>query len=330
MKHYLLLKKIDVQNANAIAGLTYGFPAVTNFLGFAHALSRKLSPTLSVSLGGIAVVSHKNDVHVRRPSGKGSYVFALTRNPLTSKGSTAPINGEGRMWMQISLLIEVDGIVGGDRQAEQNLLSNIRRLAPAMRLAGGQITNIESIQLLTSEKEQQHALRRLMPGFVLVDRCDYLAAHFQHLQQQNASSTLMDAWCDFATLKYKAIPQEGEDLTDNGESKRKANWEYQPKPNSGYLVPISTGYCAISECYAPGQVANVRDTSIPVTFAESAYSVGEWLSVHRLVNIQQGIWRYHYEYPWYLVKGLAVQEDIPEPDTIEENVELTGFDPDFI
>ncbi|WP_337237845.1 type I-F CRISPR-associated protein Csy2, partial [Proteus faecis] len=77
------------------------------------------------------------------------------------------------------------------------------------------------------------------------------------------------------TLKFSAIPQEGEDATENGESKRKANWEDQPKPNSGYLVPISTGYCAISECYAPGQVANVRDTSIPATFAEVAYSVGE-------------------------------------------------------
>lgn len=330
MKHYLLLKKIDVQNTNAIAGLTYGFPAVTNFLGFAHALSRQLSQTLSVSLDGVAVVSHKNNVHVRRPSGKGDYVFALTRNPLTLKGKTAPINEEGRMWMQISLLIEVDGIVGGDKQTEQNLLSNISRLAPAMRLAGGQITNIESIQLLTSEKEQQHALRRLMPGFVLVDRCDYLAEHFQHLQQQNESSTLMDAWCDFATLKFSAIPQEGEDATENGESKRKANWEYQPKPNSGYLVPISTGYCAISECYAPGQVANVRDTSIPATFAEVAYSVGEWLSVHRLVNIQQGIWRYHHKYPWYLAKGLAVQEDIPEPVVIERAPESTDFDPDFI
>ncbi|QIG05460.1 type I-F CRISPR-associated protein Csy2 [Proteus sp. ZN5] len=330
MKHYLLLKKIDVQNANAIAGLTYGFPAITNFLGFAHALSRKLSPILPVSLGGVAVVSHKNDVHVRRPSGMGDYVFALTRNPLTPQGNTAPINEEGRMWMQISLLIEVDGIVGGDKQTEQNLLSNISRLVPAMRLAGGQITNIESIQLLTSEKEQQYALRRLMPGFVLVDRCDYLAAHFQHLQQQNISSTLMDAWCDFATLKFRAISQEDENTTENGETRRKANWEYQPKPNSGYLVPIATGYCAISECYAPGQVANVRDPSIPATFAETAYSVGEWLSVHRLVNIQQGIWRYHHEYPWYLAKGLAVQEDIPEPDTIKEAAELTDFDPDFI
>lgn len=31
MSQYLLVKKLDVQNANAIAGLTYGFPAITNF-----------------------------------------------------------------------------------------------------------------------------------------------------------------------------------------------------------------------------------------------------------------------------------------------------------
>ncbi|WP_205619382.1 type I-F CRISPR-associated protein Csy2 [Salinivibrio socompensis] len=32
MAQYLLLKHIEVQNANAIAGLTYGFPAITHFL----------------------------------------------------------------------------------------------------------------------------------------------------------------------------------------------------------------------------------------------------------------------------------------------------------
>ncbi len=332
MKHYLLLKKIDVQNANAIAGLTYGFPAITNFLGFAHALSRKLSEKLSVNLGGVAVISHKNEVHARQPSGWGDYVFALTRNPLTPQGKTAPINEEGRMSMQISLLIEIEGIVSGDKQAEQELLSHVAKLVPTMRIAGGQIINIESYQLLTSEKEQQHALRRLMPGFVLIDRCDYLAEYFQHLQTQDEASTLMDAWCDFAALKYRATPLEDEDVTENDETTHKASWEYQPKPNNGYLVPISTGYCAISECYAPGQIANVRDASVPITFAETAYSVGEWLSVHRLANIQQAIWRYHHDYPWYLAKGTVIQEDIPTPDFNEETEVATGFgfDPDFI
>ncbi len=330
MKHYLLLEKIDVQNANAIAGLTYGFPAITHFLGFAHALSRKLSQRLPVNLGGVAVISHRNDVQVRQPSGWGDYVFALTRNPLTPQGNTAPINEEGRMSMQVSLLIEVEGIVGGSKQAEQELLLHAIEWVPTMRLAGGQIINIEDYQLLTSPEEQQRVLRRLMPGVVLIDRCDYLAEHFRHLQAQDETSSLMDAWSDFATLRYRAISQDSEELSENGETKRKANWEYQPKPHSGYLVPISTGYCAISECYAPGQVANVRDTSIPVTFAETTYSVGEWLSVHRLVNIQQGIWRFHHDPPWYLAKGIMIREDIPHPDVIEKTEELTGFDPDSI
>lgn len=326
MKHYLLLKKVDVQNANAIAGLTYGFPAMTHFLGFAHALSRKLSQAFPVNLGGVAVISHKNNVHVRQPSGRGDYVFALTRNPLTPQGNTAPINEEGRMSMQISLFIEVEGIVGGGKQAEQELLSHVAKWVPTMRLAGGQIINTESYQLLTSENEQHKALRQLMPGFVLVDRCNYLVEHFQHLQTQDEAMTLMDAWCDFATLKHSAVPQDSEEPTE----KRKANWKPQPKPNSGYLVPISTGYCAISECYAPGRVANVRDTSVPVAFVETAYSVGEWLSVHRLANIQQGIWRYHHDDPWYLAKGSVIQEESLQPDVIEELTEFDPDDPDFM
>ena len=107
MSQYLLIKKLYVQNANAIAGLTYGFPAITNFLGFAHAISRKLPNELNVTLDGVMVISHKNTVHVHQPKGWADYVFALSRNPLTKKGDTAPINEEGRLSMEISLLVEI-------------------------------------------------------------------------------------------------------------------------------------------------------------------------------------------------------------------------------
>lgn len=43
MKTYLLLPKIKIQNANALSSLcTIGFPAMTAWMGFAHALERKL------------------------------------------------------------------------------------------------------------------------------------------------------------------------------------------------------------------------------------------------------------------------------------------------
>lgn len=338
MQQYLLLKKLNVQNANAIAGLTYGFPAITNFLGFTHALTRKLPKELQVTLGGVAVISHKNSVHARQPKGWGDYVFALTRNPLTQQGATAPINEEGRMNMQVSLLIEVEGLIAGDRTTEQALVEQIQTAIPTMRLAGGQITDFTSCEILNDEQSQQKALRRLMPGFVLLDRSNYLDAHFAALKVNQQDASLFDAWCDFSKLKYQAMPLENQqpeieqaDTNDNGEEsvKIKAAWDYVPKPNSGYLVPIAAGYYAISELYTAGKVSNVRDPNVPVAFAETAYSVGEWQSVHRLKDINTGIWRYSHQYPWYLAKTQSNTNPILEPDA-EALASDAVFDPDFL
>jgi CRISPR-associated protein Csy2 len=337
MQQYILLKKLNIQNANAIAGLTYGFPAVTNFLGFAHALSRKLPESLAVKLGGVAVISHKSIVHARQPKGWGDYVFALTRNPLTQQGTTAPINEEGRMNMQISLLIELEGLTAGDRTTEQALIELLQNAIPTMRLAGGQITDFESCEILNDVESQQRALRRLMPGFVLLDRSHYLDTHLAALKNKQQDASLFDAWCDFSKLKYQATPiedQQPEDVQvitvqeqDDG-VKMKATWDYLSKPESGYLVPIAAGYYAISELYPAGEVDNVRDKNVPVAFAETAYSVGEWQSVHRLKEINAGIWRYTYQHPWYLAKTQSSTIPIVEPDTALESDVV--FDPDFL
>lgn len=319
MSQYLLLKKISVQNANAIAGLTYGFPAITNFLGFAHALSRKFPETLAVNLGGLAVISHKNTVHARQPKGWGDYVFALSRNPLTHQGKTAPINEEGRMHMQVSLLIEVNGLISGDTETKEQLIEYVKQNVPELRLAGGQITHIESIEL-TPLNEEQKTLRKLMPGFALIDRSDYLSEHFQQHKAINDNACLFDAWCDFAQLKFKAekITSEDEQETEALESvNQKANWHYVAKPQSGYLVPINTGYCAISPIYEAGEVSNVRDSTVPTVFAESAYSVGEWKSLHNIKNIEITLWRYEHQYPWYVAKTIPFEDEIIEPDSSE-------------
>ena len=300
MSRYLLLKDISVQNANAIAGLTYGFPAMTNFLGFAHALSRKLPSEFSTTLGGVAVISHENIVHARQPQEWGDYVFALTRNPLTQKGTTAPINEEGRMNMTISLLIEVHGLLGGAIEQENSLVNSVKHLIPRLRIAGGQIIQIGSISL-TNKDEDKKVLRRLMPGFVLLDRSDYLTEHVKNQNEQDDQCTVFDAWCDFYKLKYQAIRVES-DIEDQEELSNKAKWDFVPKPQMGYLVPIMSGYCAISPLYEAGKVEKVRDTTVSVVFAEAAYGIGEWMSPHRLANIDNAIWRYEHCEPWYVAK----------------------------
>jgi CRISPR-associated protein Csy2 len=320
MSQYLLVHKVSVQNANAIAGLTYGFPAITNFLGFAHALSRKLPSDLGIALGGVAVISHQNLVHARQPKGWGDYVFALTRNPLTHQGNTAPINEEGRLNMTVSLLIEISGLKAGDEENKEKLVSNITNILPTLRLAGGQIIDWQNI-LITPIDEDEKTLRKLMPAYVLRDRSDYLEEYYSELKQADDNACLFDAWCDFAALKYQAEKLETEQAEDeeSEQSRIKANWHYVPKPRSGYLVPIPTGYCAISPVYSAGEVEKVRDASVPVVFAEAAYSVGEWMSVHRPNSIAEVIWRYEHQYPWYVAKSKPFAQEVIELDEEEIN-----------
>ncbi len=59
MRALLMLRHLQVENANAVAGLCWGFPAITHFTGFTHALSRQLQAALGIRLGGCAVVCHR-------------------------------------------------------------------------------------------------------------------------------------------------------------------------------------------------------------------------------------------------------------------------------
>ncbi|MEI8647988.1 type I-F CRISPR-associated protein Csy2 [Paraglaciecola sp. Hal342] len=103
-------------------------------------------------------------------------------------------------------------------------------------------------------------------------------------------------------LKLKNKSEDEQESEDLENVNQKANWHYVAKPQSGYLVPINTGYCAISTIYEAGEVSNVRDSTVPTVFAESAYSVGEWKSLHNIQNIEITLWRYEHQYPWYVAK----------------------------
>ena len=73
MKSLLLLRQVEVENANAINGLTYGFPAISHFLGFTHALSRKLDAAHGLTLGGCAVICHQHQLQAYQPDDHGDF-----------------------------------------------------------------------------------------------------------------------------------------------------------------------------------------------------------------------------------------------------------------
>ncbi|PSU72999.1 type I-F CRISPR-associated protein Csy2 [Photobacterium phosphoreum] len=295
-----LIKNMHIEGANTIAGFTYGFPAITQFLGFVHALSRKIEPQHGISFDGCAVMCHQHQVHAYRGSDWDDYGFALTRNPLAKDGKTAPIVEEGKMNLCVSLLIECKGFSGGNSDQEQLISNAIKTLALSQRCAGGRITHIETCQFKPMPNEASDCrklLRPLLPGFILCDRSDYLQ---QHAENTNDSQNMIMSWLDFSALRYryKTLTESDSVAAEQGQ------WERVNKPQSGYLVPLMIGYKQISDVFAAGEVANVRDNTTPFAFTEAVYSVGEWIgSPSRVESINQILWRYQYSSPYYLCRA---------------------------
>lgn len=301
MKSLLVLNRVKVEGANAIAGMVYGFPAITHFLGYVHSLSRELSEKIGVKLGGCAIISHAYEIQAHRMGGWGDRVFSLSKHPLLKDGSTPSFNEEGKIHMEISLVIECDFTVDDFNFSDDNTETSVKRfqdiayqMASMRRLAGGVITEIASVEFLTIPQDVEEIqpyfkkrLRKLMPGFVLQSRPEILKMHLA----KHPHIDPLDALLDFYVLKSKVTPSlEG----------RKVSWDYIPKASGGWLVPLQIGYKAISPLYKEGSVANARDRSVPFRFVEPVYGLGEWMGLHRVRDPETIFWRYSYDHDQYL------------------------------
>ena len=295
VKDLLVLPRLRVQNANAISSpMTWGFPAMSAFVGLMHALERKLAEaSLPVSLGRVGVICHDFEAQAT----EGGYIrgFHLTRNPVDKTGGTAAIVEEGRIHLDITLIFAID--TGVAESEYEDIAHQISEIVSGMRIAGGSVipnravpTHKQRPQWVTldddeEERQKQFARlkRRWLPGFALTLRDDYLTEHLQTLQQQNPDASLLDAWLDLSRLNHVCT------LENEGEPNEKPVWQAQ-RPYRGWLVPIPVGYGAISDLFQPGEVANARDTKTPFRFVESLYSMGEWVSPHRMKQPEDLLW----------------------------------------
>ena len=306
METLIWLKRIRVESANCIHGMTWGFPAMTNFLGFTHALSRELEQDFDFKLDSCAVIAHETQPLAY--SAKGfEYRFSQTRNPITKEGKTAPINQEGRMHMTISLLLSSeqltsqlelsDSIEDDEAKLKQAVITFLHRA----RIAGGIVPVLDDKQVeilsLGAGDERETLERRvrmaLLPGFALVDRSELLPERLEVLRKEDSAADLLDAWLSFAELRYEY----------QQDDKKEGKGEWKPVAKQGYLVPICRGFKGISPLYAAGDVAGSRDRDKPFRLVESAYGVGEWLSPHRCQSLEQLLWRYQYKDDWYLTEN---------------------------
>lgn len=301
-KALLVLPRLRVQNANAISSpMTWGFPAITAFTGLMTALERRLEPEAGIAFYGVGVICHGFEPQVTRDGYTRS--FHLTRNPVLQDGSTAAIVEEGRVHLDITLVFEVELASSLLGEAERTqLAAHIGELTAGMRVAGGSVmpplagalrrTPRPQLVLMSDDvearrKDFRRLSRRWLPGFALVSREDLLQARLAELQLATPGATLLDAWLDLSRLNHRAVrqPTVNEKTGDGVET---IEWLADTRP--GWTVPIPVGFAALSGLHAPGAVAGARDPSAPFRFVESVYSIGQWISPHRLNDVSDLLW----------------------------------------
>ncbi|MEA9588307.1 type I-F CRISPR-associated protein Csy2 [Xanthomonas sp. WHRI 10064A] len=296
VSHLLVLPHLLVHNANAVSSpLTHGFPSMTAFLGLMWALQRKVHAAgLELRFQAIGAVCH---AHQEQVTDSGFVkAFHLTRNPVGKDGKTAAIVEEGRIHLELSLVLGVSSQRWqDDPQAQQADTATVADLLAGMRIAGGSVRPPAqpwrhryqpwTLDLTGTEDDRAMQFRkarlRLLPGFALVERADLLDARLTELRAVDPDATALDAWLSLARINWRYQDQATPDDTPGWTNDRTGR---------GWTVPIPVGYGALGDLQTPGSVVNARDTSTPFRFVESLYSLGQWISPHRLDAPRQLLW----------------------------------------
>ncbi len=272
----LILPHLKIHNANALSSpFTVGFPAMTAWLGFVHALERKLSQAglSDLMLHSAAVVSHRCDVQTHK--GEGDFVHSIigTANPLDKDGSRSAFIEEARCHLDVSLVIEWSGNEEQVQQPEST--EQLQAVIATMKVAGGDVLAVgkPSVKSVITEDDTGRVLRQLMPGYVLIERRDLMIDAMQ--QGDDAIDAL---------LGYLTVHHHCEQLEDQSVA-----WHSQRK-TSGWIVPIATGFQGISPL---GEAKNQRDPSVPHRFAESVVTLGEFVMAHKIKHLDDILWQYH-------------------------------------
>lgn len=284
MSQYLLLKKLRVQNANALSSpFTFGFPAVTAFLGFAHRIQREFNPMNdpdSFLCTGIGIVSHQFTMQDYQEGYKRC--LKITANPLDKDGERPSFIEEGRCHLVVSLLLEVENLPS----SQDKFLQKIRKLlAGHLKLAGGDILYRPDLEAGNVRLIEEIAanFRQLIPGYALVERKDLM------IKAMAEGKDALHALYDALVVKHQCSQDE----------QGAVSWQSQ-REYAGWIVPIATGFHALTPAALAEQQ---RDAHTPHRFAEAVVTLGEFkmpLPARFPNGFKDLMWRYQQQGDLYL------------------------------
>lgn len=272
MKDILIIKNIKIHNANALSSpYTIGFPAMSAWLGFMHALERKLqnSEFSDIKFSGLVVSCMDIRLHTYRSQNDYTNSIISTRNPIGKDGKPPAFIEEARCDIEVSIGIECEmGLINID-----DFTSFISKTLHTMKIASGDLISFKKVKHIEAENNEPMKLGKyLMPGFCLVSR--------QELIKKSMEEGLdsIDAILDYVKVSESV-------QIDNDKKIQRKKYTKE----KGWLVPISIGYQAISELE---KTNNQRDSNTPHRFVENVITLGEFKMAYHFDDIDEMMWRY--------------------------------------
>lgn len=271
-KNYLLISHMLVHNANALSSaLTIGTPALTAFLGFVHALQRKIAHKWSGEFSKVGICIHSIKLQTYRGAGDDASSIIGTSNPLNKKGERPSFVEEARCELNLSLVLQTEDYLPED------IPTMIQETIQLMKFAGGDIERVKKVtELFDSERLTliSNLKHELMPGFWLIDRSDLIKTAIEN------GHDALQALLDLVSVSVH-IEKENNEIIKS-----------YSKEVCGWLIPIAVGFQGLTPC---GFAQNQRDTGTPHRFAEPIITLGEFKMVHRVRSINEILWGYHYK-----------------------------------
>ncbi|QLB23089.1 type I-F CRISPR-associated protein Csy2 [Phocoenobacter skyensis] len=305
---YLVFHKVQISNANSISSpITYGFPAITGFLGAFHSMSRKMMAMeewQAYSLGGVLLACYDCQPQIYRANKYSNYTFNQSRNPIKKDGKTASIIEEGKCHLTMSFVIEVLGTEDLSIEEQKHLIEQSSQWILQQRIAGGSTQRLAKVDFL--DNGLHDVVSMLMPAFVLMDAQKDFEEIITELQKVDPNVTALDALIDVCTLHH--IPEEVPNKKGQTEKEQtEIVWKTtSQKTGRGWLVPMPIGYQGISPKYDAGVMQHIRNPEYPSQYVEAVYGLGKWVYPQRLIKtdseagietkmIKNAFWHYSYD-----------------------------------
>lgn len=298
MNHYLLLPRLTVQGANALAGqLAVNAAQVMAVNLFAHNLGRKTG----LFPAGVAIVHHHADMlgesfYQFQPQQRRGAAF-IDKNDYPSGSQSLAIQPTASFNWQVSLVLRFD--------AEPDV-GKIEDFLASARLAGGQIVDYQLPRQFT---DSNTLCKQIKSGFWLIERPDLL---------QDAEGRVDDPLAAlFAVLGRKAqkkapaghppdVPVQPEpsisevkngwqgiddDEQDEGEGALEAaatsnSPTNKNAPPASWLQPALLGYVAITEF----ESRSGSREGLPHAYAEALYGLVQYVSVREFAAHPLPFW----------------------------------------